>query len=386
MKQSVTILGSTGSVGRNTLEVIRYQNKHFRVAALAAGSKVDELLEQIHEFKPKAVYLHQAESSQALAKRLPKNVRLFTPKDGLEAFVRFSDADILMAAASGTDSLPAVLSAVKAGKKVAVANKEILVVAGSLLTRLLKRNPKAKLVPVDSEHSAIFQCLLGHDPKTVDKLILTSSGGPLKDIAANKFKTLTKEFVINHPRWRMGKKISVDSATMMNKGLEIIEAASLFGVPIEKIEVLVHPEAIVHSMVAFRDGSTLAQLGVTDMKLPIQYALSYPDRLEVAPALKLDLASVGALHFVSPDRAKFPCLDLAYEVARRSGSAPCVLSAADEVAVTAYLDDKITFVQIPRIIENVLAHHRHIQDPDLKDIQEVHAWALEETRRLCKAL
>ncbi len=386
MKQTVTVLGSTGSVGRNTLAVVRQQDKFFKIAGLAAGSKADEILQQALEFKPKAIYLDDPQASSSIAKRLPKNIKLFTHKEGVEAFVRYLDADILMAAATGTSSLPAVLSAIRAGKKIAVANKEILVMAGVLLINTLRCHKKACLVPVDSEHSAIFQCLQGQDLPSVDKLILTSSGGPLKDIAASQFKTLTKEFVINHPRWRMGKKISVDSATMMNKGLEIIEAASLFDVPINRIEVLVHPEAIVHSMVSFKDGSTIAQLGVTDMKLPIQYALSYPKRLEVPSELKLDLAQIGSLHFSSPDKAKFPCLGLAYEAARQSGSAPCVLSAADEVAVSAYLDDKITFVQIPRIIENVMAHHRHIADPDLRDIQEVHAWALEETRKLCKVL
>lgn len=246
----------------------------------------------------------------------------------------------------------------------------------------LKMNSKASLLPVDSEHSAIFQCLQGSGE--VEKLILTGSGGPLKDLSRDRFAGISKEVVINHPKWKMGKKISVDSATLMNKGLEMIEASWIFDMPIEKIEVLIHPEAVIHSMVEFRDGSVLAQLGVTDMRLPIQYALSYPERLNVASELKLDFRNIKELTFSQPDRAKFPCLDIALHAAKRSGSAPCVLSAADEVAVGAYLDDRIDFIQIPSIIEKVLANHRHVDNPGLKEIRSIHEWAAEETRRLCQ--
>jgi len=269
---------------------------------------------------------------------------------------------------------------------VALANKEILVMAGSLVMSRLRANGPASLIPVDSEHSAIFQCLQGNPAESVHKIILTGSGGPLREISPTRFSELSKQDVINHPKWRMGQKISVDSATMMNKGLEIIEASWLFDIPIDRIEVLIHPEAVVHSMVEFKDGTMMAQLAVTDMKLPIQYALSYPARLQSSPALRLDLAALRSLNFSLPDRKKFPCLEIACEAARRSGSAPCVLSAADEVAVHAYLDDKIRFMEIPNVIEKVLSRHRHVADPDLSQIQSIHDWATGETKRLCQVL
>jgi 1-deoxy-D-xylulose-5-phosphate reductoisomerase len=236
---------------------------------------------------------------------------------------------------------------------------------------------------VDSEHNAIFQCLEGAAPKEVRRLILTGSGGPLLGENGD-FKGISKEKVVNHPKWKMGKKISVDSATLMNKGLEIIEASWLFGLPVEKIEVLIHPEAVVHSMVEFVDGSVLAQLGVTDMRLPIQHTLCYPERLAAPEDRRLDFTLASKLTFLQPDRRRFPCLDLAYEAARKSGSAPCVLSAADEVVVGAFLNDKIDFTEIPGIIEKVLSSHRHVADPGLDEIQSIHDWATEETRKLCK--
>jgi len=384
-RKRLTILGSTGSVGLNTLEVVRRNPAAFEVVGLSAGSNVDLMEAQIREFRPEAVYLKDPQGAAMLRRRHPK-LKVFSEHEKIHVFAAYLDADILMAASAGTSALLSVLDAVKKGKRVALANKEILVMAGSLVMRALKKSPNASLVPVDSEHSAIFQCLLGSHPSDVEKLILTGSGGPLREVARARFSRLSKEDVINHPKWKMGKKISVDSATLMNKGLEVIEASWLFGLPVEKIGVLIHPEAIIHSMVEFRDGSIMAQLGVTDMRLPIQFALSHPRRLASPKSLRLDLAKIGEFHFLPPDRSKFPCLLLAYEAAKRSGSAPCVLSAADEVAVEAYLSDKIPFVDIPKIIENVLSHHRHIADPDLDEIQSVHLWATQETKKLCKAL
>ncbi len=394
----VTILGSTGSVGLNTLEVIRRNPGAFRVAGLSAGSNGDLLDAQIREFCPEAVYLKDPQGAAKLRARHPE-LKVFNEHEKIHAFAAYLDSDILMAASAGTSALLSVLDAIKNGKRVALANKEILVMAGSLVMRALKQAsagarhlpagrqvPAPLLIPVDSEHSAIFQCLLGSDPSDVEKLILTGSGGPLHHVAGAHFSKLLKEDVIRHPKWKMGKKISVDSATLMNKGLEIIEASWIFNLPVEKIEVLIHPEAVIHSMVEFKDGSILAQLGVTDMKLPIQFALSHPRRLASPKTWKLDLAKIGAFHFLPPDRRKFPCLQLAYDAAKSSGSAPCVLSAADEVAVEAYLSDKIPFVDIPKIIENVLSHHRHVADPNLDEIQSVHRWATEETKKLCKVL
>jgi len=383
--QRVTILGSTGSVGLNTLDVLSQHPGEFKVAGLAAGSNVQLMDAQIRKFRPEAVYLRDPEGARLLARSHPK-LKIFTETDKIHSFVDHLDADSLMVASNGTSALLSVLEAIKRGRRVALANKEILVMAGSLVMRELARNKEASLVPVDSEHSAIFQCLQGARLEDVSKLILTGSGGPLRGIAREKFPKLSKEQVTSHPKWKMGKKISVDSATLMNKGLEIIEAGWLFGLPLERIEVLIHPEAVIHSMVEFRDGSMLAQLGVTDMRGPIRYALSHPKRLEAPVSMKLDLARIGSFHFELPDRSKFPCLEIACEAAKKSGSAPCVLSAADEVAVEAFLSDKIGFIQIPRIIEDVLSHHRHIADPDLGQIQSAHAWATEEAGRLCKAL
>ncbi len=382
--KTLTVLGSTGSIGKNTLEIVRRHAGEFRVAGLAAGRNIELLEEQIAEFKPRAVYLKDASAAQALAAKALPGLKVFNGAETIDAFTAWLDSDVLVAGMNGTDALGPVLQALKNGKRVALANKEILVAAGNLVMAALKANPQSSMIPVDSEHSAIFQCLQGSQGAAAEKLILTSSGGPLREMDGDKFQHVTKEVVINHPKWKMGKKISVDSATLMNKGLEIVEASWLFDVPIDRVEVVIHPEAVIHSMVEFRDGSILAQLGVTDMKLPIQYALSYPDRLSVESSMRLDLAKLGSLHFSQPDRKKFPCLDLAYEAARRSGSAPCVLSAADEIAVEAYLQDKIRFVEIPRIIEKVLTHHTTIPNPGLADIHSTHRWATEETRRLCR--
>lgn len=382
--KTVTILGSTGSIGLNTLRVIEEHPNEFRVDGLAAGSQTGTLEEQIHRFKPKAVYLKDAAALSALQKKFSSGVKFYCEKDSLKSFSGDLSSDILVVATSGTSALLSVLQAIQNGKRIALANKEILVMAGGIVMEALRRYPKASLIPVDSEHSAIFQCLQGSPRKNLLKIILTGTGGPLREVARESFGSLTKETVINHPKWKMGKKISVDSATLMNKGLEIIEASWLFGVPIDRIEVLIHPEAVIHSMVEFVDGALLAQLGVTDMKLPIVYAMSYPDRLPMPASLKLNFAEHSRLNFFEPDKNKFPCLELAYEAARQSGSAPCVLSAADEVAVGAFLDDKIHFVQIPQIIETVLSRHQHVKSPDLSEIQSIHDWAVEETKRLCQ--
>ena len=385
MKKTVTILGSTGSVGLNTLRVIQEHSDEFEVRGLAAGSKADILKQQIDVFSPKSVYLKDTVSASGISKLYGKKLNVFSEPEGLREFSASLDSDILVAATSGTSALLPVLDAIKNGRRVALANKEILVMAGSLIMKELKRNPKASLIPVDSEHNAIFQCLEGNPADGVEKIILTGSGGPLKEISEELFATLSKDAVVNHPKWKMGKKISVDSATLMNKGLEIIEATWLFDFPIDKIQVLIHPEAVIHSMVEFKDGSVLAQLGVTDMRLPIQHALSFPKRLETNPSMKLDFSKIPNLTFSLPNRKKFPCLDIAYQAAVRSGSAPCVLTAADEVAVGAYLEDQIGFKQIPGIIEKVLSNHHHVADPDLVEIQSIHRWAMEETKKLCQA-
>ena len=384
--KTVTVLGSTGSVGVNCLRVIKQHPDRFRILGLAAGSKIDILKEQIEEFSPESVFLREIEPAKELKRLFGPKLKIFTEKEGLRTFSSSLNSDILVAATSGTSALLPVTDALENGKRVALSNKEILVMAGFLVMSKLKANPKASLIPVDSEHSAIFQCLEGNRRQDVRRLILTGSGGPLREISKDRFNGLSKETVINHPKWKMGQKISVDSATLMNKGLEIIEASWLFDTPIDSIQVLIHPEAVIHSMVEFNDGAVLAQLGVTDMRLPIQVALGFPERLLASPDMRLDFKEISSLRFSYPDKSKFPCLDIAYEAAKKSGSAPCVLSAADEVAVGAYLADQINFMEIPTIIETVLSHHRHVMNPDLNEIQSIHAWATEETRRLCRAL
>ena len=382
--KTVTILGSTGSIGVNALDVIRRHRDQFKAAGLAAGSKIDILRQQIDEFKPKSVYLDDPKNALLLTKVYGGKLRIFSKEEGLRAFSAELDSDILIAATNGTSSLLPVLDALDCGKRVALANKEILVMAGQIVMDRLKQNPRASLIPVDSEHSAIFQCLEGRAPQSVRKIILTGSGGPLREVPKSKFRALSKEEVTNHPKWKMGQKISVDSATLMNKGLEIIEALWLFGVSLDKIEVLIHPEAVIHSMVELVDGTVIAQAGVTDMRLPIQYALSYPERLESPVSAYLDFSQVGQLTFLAPDKKKFPCLEIAYEAANRLGSAPCVLSSADEVAVRAFLEDRINFADIPRVIEKVMSKHRHVADPGLSEIESLQAWAFEETERLCQ--
>ena len=384
--RTVTILGSTGSIGTNTLDVVRGFRRRFRVKGLAVGSNGQLLLRQIAEFSPPFVYVDDESAAMRLKPSLKKGTRLFTRREGLREFSRAAGADILIAATTGTTALLPVVDALEAGRRVGLANKEILVMAGSVVMRKLKANSRATLVPIDSEHSAIFQCLQGaNSPAAVRRIILTGSGGPLREVASDRFASIPKSIVIRHPKWSMGRKISVDSATLMNKGLEIIEASWLFGVPVPRIDVLIHPEAVVHSMVEFIDGSVMAQMGPTDMRLPIQYALSYPDRLASPPARLLDWAALSRLTFLAPDRKKFPCLDIAYQAAAAAGSAPCVLSAADEVAVGAFLDDRIRFTSIPHIIEKVLSRHKVIDNPGLGQIRRAHEWASEETRKLCLA-
>lgn len=384
-KRSVTILGSTGSVGVNTLRVIEEHPSLFGVVGLAAGSNASLLKEQANAFSARGIYLNDLDLGRSWAPGTPKGVKVFSKKEGLRAFSSAMDADILVVATSGVTALYSVLDALDRGRRVALANKEILVMAGALVMAKLKENPTACLIPVDSEHNAIFQCLEGNPRENVEKIILTGSGGPLRQLPGHRFNGVSKEEVVNHPKWKMGKKISVDSATMMNKGLEIIEASWLFGMPIEKIEVLIHPEAMVHSMIELKDGAILAQLGVTDMRLPIQHALSYPRRLFSPSLARVDWTQLSQLTFQPPDRKKFPCLDLAWQAARQSGSAPCVLSAADEVAVGAYLEDKIDFLDIPCTIEKVLSRHRCIDNPSLSEVLSSYDWAIEEARKLCQA-
>ena len=347
----IAILGSTGTIGVQALEVLS-QLDTYEVVALAAGRNVERLAEQIRRYRPKLVGVADEEARRALRELVPgERVDIVVGDEGLVACAAYPSDVVLNAVVGARGILPA-LAAVGRGARLALANKECLVAAGELILRAM-RDAGGEIVPVDSEHCALHQCLRSGRPEEVLRLVLTASGGPFRSWPKARMAEVTVRDALRHPNWNMGQKITIDSATMMNKGLEVIEAHHLFAVPYDKIAVLVHPESIVHSMVEFVDGSMVAQLATADMRLPIQYAITYPERLP-APWPRLNLASVGALHFEEPDLDKFPCLRLAIEAGRAGGIAPCVLNAANEVAVDAFLREKIPFLRIPQVVQAVL--------------------------------
>ncbi len=348
----LAILGSTGSIGKNTLDVVRNNPDRFRVEALSAHRSVDVVLQQVQEFAPKTVVMTDAEAFRELCDVAPKSVDVQFGPEALEGIAASSNVDTVVGAMVGFAGLKPTVAAIHAGKRVALANKETLVVAGELMTGLAKRTG-AEIVPIDSEHSAVAQSLVGESPSAIKRIILTASGGPFRTLAANEFANITVERALKHPNWVMGRKITIDSATLMNKGLEVIEARWLFDVTLEKVDVIVHPQSIVHSMVEFFDGSVKAQLGAPDMRLPIQYALGFPERLPVAYDL-LDLLANNRLEFEAPDTQRFPALRLAREAAALGGVYPCILNAANEVAVDAFLNGRIGFTDIPRVIQSAL--------------------------------
>ena len=351
----LTVLGSTGSIGTQTLEVARLFPDRFRVRALTCGRNIDQLEAQAREFAPDCVAVAAADEAAALRDRLADTrVSVLEGTDGLCAVAERDDVDVVMAAIVGAAGLDPVLAALRAEKRVALANKETLVVAGALVDTILDATD-ATLIPVDSEHSAIYQCLAGESLDRVEELILTASGGPFRTRDRSTFDQITVQEALDHPNWSMGAKITIDSATLMNKGLEVIEARWLFDLPPDKIRVLVHPQSIVHSMVAFDDGSIKAELGVPDMKVPIQYALSAPARW-AAPHERLDWSEVARLDFEMPDLEAFPCLRLAFDALHHGGTAPAVLNAANEEAVSLFLNEAIGFQDIPRLIETALDH------------------------------
>lgn len=351
--RGLVILGSTGSIGTQTLEVVRLFPDRFRVRALTAHANAELLLEQARAFRPELVVIGEAAKVPALEERLRGlDVRVRHGEQGLCEAAALEGADVVVAAVVGVAGLEPVVAAIRQGKTIALANKETLVVGGALVNGLLEEYG-ATLVPVDSEHSAIFQCLVGEPPESIEALTLTASGGPFRTRDPKTFAAITPEEALRHPNWSMGAKITIDSATMMNKGLEVIEARWLFHVEADRIEVLVHPQSIIHSMVTFLDGSAKAQLGVPDMKVPIQYALSYPERW-AAPHERIDWARLRCLDFAPPDPDVFPCLRLAYDALRSGGTAPAVLNAANEEAVALFLSRKIRFTDIPRLIEDAL--------------------------------
>lgn len=375
-RQNVAILGSTGSVGISTLEVIRHNPSKFRAFALVANTNVEKMFEQCVEFKPEVVCLASEDAAKALSLKLENNrinCTVLTGLESIEDIVRSNSVDSVMAAIVGSAGLRSTLEAAKAGKKIMLANKESLVMAGDLLTNLVQKN-KGLLLPIDSEHNAIFQVLPSNyrrDPKRhgIKKIILTASGGPFLHFHKNKLKTVNPTEACEHPTWKMGKKISVDSATMMNKGLEVIEASYLFNLSSEQIEVLIHPESIIHSLVEYIDGSTLAQLGTPDMKTPISYSLGFPERIK-SFSPNLSLSEIGKLSFLEPDLDKFPCLALAYQALNSGGRSLIYLNAANEVAVAEFLNHSLDFTSISTIIEKVLNHLPNAPVENLDDILE----------------
>ena len=377
----IAILGSTGSIGTNTLDVLSEFDDGFQVIGLSAGSNVQLLAKQARKFNPKIVGIGDERLSQELKKLLPSGIKIVVGPDGLGEIVARGDVDLVVLAIAGTASIIPLVEAVKHKKRIALASKEALISAGPIVMSLAEKNG-ACIVPVDSEHSAIFQCL-GQSRADLSKIYLTGSGGPLLKVSADKFDSLSRQAILKHPKWKMGEKITVDSATMMNKGLEIIEAQYLFNVNEDRIEVLIHPEAIIHSMVEFTDGAVIAQLAVPDMRIPIQFAMTYPDRR--AGVLKsLDFSKVNKLSFLKPDIKKFPCLELARAAARSGGTTPAVLCSADEEAVQSYLEGSIKFSDIPKVIEKVMSGNKNIKrsSPSLGDVLDAVEWAKEEARAI----
>ncbi|MBM4270942.1 MAG: 1-deoxy-D-xylulose-5-phosphate reductoisomerase [Deltaproteobacteria bacterium] len=382
--KNISLLGSTGSIGTSTLHVIGNNPERFRVVALAGYRNISLLGHQIEQFKPKVVSVADEKHARELKKILGgfTGTEICFGPEGYRAVASFREADMVVSAMVGAAGLLPTLAAVEAGKKIALANKEALVMAGSIITGRA-RESGAAILPVDSEHSAIFQCIHGQNSTDIRRIILTASGGPFLCLTKTELASVKPDQALRHPNWRMGKKITIDSATLMNKGLEVIEARWLFSVDFDNIEVLIHPQSIVHSMVEFIDGSVLAQLGVTDMKIPIAYALSYPERIRCGGGI-LDVTKVGTLEFHKPDTDKFPSLRLAYEAGRAAGTMPAVLNAANEVAVNAFMKGSVKFTEIPDIVEKTLSRHQANGSPSLEDILEADRWARVYARSLLK--
>jgi len=375
----IAILGSTGSIGRSALAVVDAHADRLQIVGLAGGENAERLAEQTARYRPRIVAMSTDAAVDRLRPGLPNGVAIGgTGRDGLVAVATHPDADIVLCASSGTDGLEAVLAAIEAGKSIALANKEVLVMAGGIVTDAAARRG-VPILPVDSEHNAIHQCLHGRARSELRRLVLTASGGPFRGRAASDLKGVTAADALKHPTWRMGRKITIDSATLMNKGLEVIEAHWLFGVAANQIDVVIHPQSVVHSMVELTDGSVIAQLGVTDMQLPIQYAFSYPERWPAALP-SLDLVRAGRLEFQEPDTAAFPCLDLAYRALTAERSLPVVLNAANEIAVARFLDGRISFTAIPAVIEKTMAAHTSQMVSTLAEVRRVDEWAREHAR------
>ena len=369
LAKKIAVLGSTGSIGQQTLDVVRSLPEKFEILAIAGGNNTDLLAAQIEEFRPYFIYYDNQKS-------LPKLTGTACEFLSLEDMASHPDVDTVVIATSGTAGLNAVLAAAESGKTIALANKESLVMAGDIIMNKVRENG-ARILPVDSEHSAIWQCLRG-EPQPPERIILTASGGPFRNYSLRQMEDITAEQALNHPTWKMGKKVTIDSATLMNKGLEVIEAHWLFDMPFGSIDIVIHPQSIIHSMVEFADGSLKAQLSIPDMRFPIQYALSYPEHLPNPGLPRLDWKQIGSLTFEEPDFEKFPCLKMAIEAGRKGGTYPAVLSAADEVAVDLFLSKRIKFTDIAGIVGKTLSEHKQVVSPALEEIISADTWAREE--------
>ncbi len=382
----LAILGSTGSIGRSALAVVDAHPTRLRVVALAAGDNAPLLAEQVGRYRPDLVAMATSEGVDRLRAACGSDVRALMTggSEGLIAVATHPSVDVVICASSGTAGLEAVLAAIAAGKTIALANKEVLVMAGALVTAAARRHGVA-ILPVDSEHNAVHQCVHGRSTSEIRRLILTASGGPFRDFTAAQLQQVNPDQALRHPTWQMGRKITIDSATLMNKGLEVIEAHWLFSVGADQIEVVIHPQSIVHSMVELVDGSVIAQLGVTDMRLPIQYACSYPDRWDGALP-SLDLSKAGRLEFHPPDHERFPCLGLAYRALRAEGTLAGVMNAANEVAVAAFLDGKLGFTAIPAVIERTMNAHAVEGVSDLETVRRVDTWGRTYAREMAAEL
>ena len=384
--RNLAILGSTGSIGQSALSVVDGHASRLRVVALAAGDNADLLATQVRRYRPQTVAMATADAMDRLrvACGTGEPMTLAVGAEGLVAVATHPEADIVICASTGTAALEAVLAAIEAGKTIALANKEVLVTAGAIVTEAARRNGVA-ILPIDSEHNAIHQCLHGRSRDEIRRLILTASGGPFRRLTSEELGRVGPDEALRHPTWRMGRKITIDSATLMNKGLEVIEAHWLFGVSADQIDVVIHPQSIVHSLVELNDGSVIAQLGVTDMRLPIQYACSYPERWDAALP-PLDLTRAGPLEFHAPAHDRFPCLNLAYRALRTGGTLPVVLNAANEVAVEAFLDGKLGFGSIPTVIERTMTAHAVESVSTLQTVRRVDGWARASARQLAGEL
>lgn len=375
----ITILGSTGSIGKSALSVVRKHSSEFKIVALSSYSNMNLLSQQAVEFRPRCVCIIQEHLAKELRSRVPSGVKVFSGPEGLLEMLEYSRVDMALLAISGSAALMPLFKLIETGTDVALANKEALVMAGPIIMKEAKRKD-VELIPVDSEQSAIWQCWEKQNNSGIKKIHLTASGGPFREKSKKEFPFICVNDALRHPRWNMGRKITIDSATLMNKGLEVFEAMYLFGVSVDLINVVIHPESIIHSMVEYIDGVILAQMSAADMRIPIQYAFTYPRRFE-SEVSNIDLFKLAKLHFIKPDLDKFPCLKLALRAASDGGTMPAVLNASNEISVNNFLENKISFTAIPEVIRKVLGRHKNITNPGLASILDADNWARQETYR-----